>query len=73
MKKSALLLLAHMITPLNSPLEHSNNRKVLKGHSNRSEEDKAKLKGLKKFIIEGHEIYAINEKNAIKKYNKKIK
>lgn len=27
-------------------------------------------KGMKKFVIEGVEIYAINEKNAIKKYNK---
>lgn len=27
-------------------------------------------KGMKRFVIEGVEIYAINEKNAIKKYNK---
>jgi hypothetical protein len=27
-------------------------------------------KGMKRFVIEGVEVYAINEKNAIKKYNK---
>ena len=30
-------------------------------------------RGMKKFIIEGVEIYAINEKNAIKKFNKQHK
>jgi hypothetical protein len=30
-------------------------------------------KGMKRFVIEGVEVYAINEKNAIKKYNKQYK
>jgi hypothetical protein len=29
-------------------------------------------KGLKEFIINGQKIYALNEKNAIKKYNKNL-
>jgi hypothetical protein len=34
-------------------------------------EENMKAKGLKLFIIEGEEVYAINEEVAIKKYNKR--
>ena len=42
-----------------------------KQENQNTEADFAKHRGLKEFEIDGEKIYAINYKNALKKYNKK--
>lgn len=72
MNKSGLILaLAHMVAC--DPFSPKNNEatKIISS-SNKTDEEKAILKGLRKFIIEGVEIFALNEKSAIKKYKKRM-
>ena len=48
----------------------STGNKQLRGISKMTDADKIKAKGLKEFNISGIKIVALNEKNAIRKFNK---
>lgn len=68
MKSSHLLAIASMLVPFNVNIE------TLPYKTNTKKKDKSKIlpNGLKEFNIDGHRIYAINLKNALRKA-KKIK
>lgn len=75
MKKSGLMLaMASMMMSLDNPYSHIEKRTKITSHSSMTEDEKMIKKGLKKFYVgNGIHIWALNEKTAIKKYNKKYK
>jgi hypothetical protein len=72
MKASSLLTMASMMTSvLDWPLSSGNEKNPLRPEDIDVTPKKPVVqRGTHKFIIEGVEIYAINQKNAIKKLNK---
>ena len=75
MKAGSLLAMASMMSGvLDWPLSSSNEKNPLRPEDiDVTPKEPVIQKGMRKFVIEGVEVYAINENNAIKKYNKQHK
>lgn len=73
MKSMDLVLMAFALAAMNNTSLDTTYGKKKKGvslNSNPNPKPNMNPYGLKKFIIDGKEIYALNEKNAIRKANK---
>lgn len=77
MRKAGILLLAAVamsgaFDQYNSNITNDEPEKLTDEEKKQIKEKQNLAKGLKKFIIQGKEIWAMNEKTAIKKYKKQL-
>jgi hypothetical protein len=70
----SITALYSMMAAFSSPLDMYHDHKTdIHGISSKTEEERKREKGMKKFIVGGREYWALNKKNAEKKHLKYLK
>jgi len=71
-KLAKIMAMSSMFASVNDPYRFLDRKANVQGYTSMTEDEKMKAKGLTKFHIKGDVwVWALNEENAIKKFNKR--